>query len=164
MTKTLSLGLLSVALAVTAAVACGDTQKPDPKTGGSSGTTVVARPPEGPVGSATPTSAKLEAGECQKLLDDAQGSLDAERIAVDKECKTDADCRTVNAVACDMKCVSAAIPTNETKDWEDNLKQHVNGMCDKFKAGDCGRHSLTNAATCHDGQKPYCEKGHCLLK
>ncbi len=164
MTKTTCLGLLAATIALPAAVACGETQKPDPATGGSSGTTVVAHPPSGPVPSATPAAAKLEAGDCQKLLDDAQSAMDAERIAVDKECKTDDDCMTVNAIACDFKCVSAAIPKNETKDWEDNLKQVNAGSCQKFIGGDCGRHTLTNPATCKDGAKPFCQAGHCLLK
>ena len=56
MTKTTCLGLLAATIAVPAAVACGETQKPDPATGGSSGTTVVAHPPNGPVPSATPAA------------------------------------------------------------------------------------------------------------
>jgi hypothetical protein len=163
MTKNASLCLAVVPFAVLAAVACGETQKPDPNTGGSSGTTVVAHPPDGPVPTAKP-AAKLEAGDCQKLLDDAQSAMDAERIAVDKECKTDGDCMTVSAIACDFKCVSAAIPKNETKDWEDNLKVVNTGSCQKFVEGECGRHTLTNPATCKDGAKPFCQAGHCLLK
>src|SRR5215207_5436091 len=104
MTKILSITLLLLA-------GCGSDAKKDP----------VAPPQDVPSsGSASPpaastsVSAPPDAGgektdkqaACDALLDDANSSLDAERIAVDKLCKKDADCMPINGRACGFVCAT----------------------------------------------------------
>jgi hypothetical protein len=167
MSKSALFSIVAVSFGTLAVTACGDAQKPEPSTAAN------------PAGSAAPQAsamtsasssaasaapAQLAAADCQKLLDDAQHEVDVEHITTDKGCKKDDDCMAVNAVACDFKCVGTAIPKAEENEWKRGMAAITGGACKKFAAGTCGRHTLVQHASCHDGEKPYCKEGHCQLK
>src|SRR5687768_10599010 len=98
--------LFIMAAGLVPALACGSTPKQDPGTA----TTPSATPSSIASASATPASAgdsgataatdagdgkKDKQAECDALSQDANSSMDAEIIAVDKPCKADKDCMTV---------------------------------------------------------------------
>ncbi len=160
-------GVLATASVI---VACGSDAKKEP---------VAPSPPAASEASAdagavtaavAPTTADAggaakpdKAAECEALLDDANSSMDAERIAVDKACKKDADCMPVKSRACAFNCVNAAIPKAEEKDWTENLKKVTDNQCKKWNEMDCAKLRTKPAPTCQD-RKVACDKGKCILK
>jgi hypothetical protein len=166
MTKTLSAAFSLFALVA----ACGSDPKKEPAS------PPVEIPSEGgaPATSAAPTSsapmAAPDAGgksdkqtECDELLNDANSTLDAERISVDKLCKKDADCMPIKGRACSFVCVTGAIPKVEEKDWKEALTKVNDGPCKKWTANECAKLRTKPPPTCQD-RKVWCDKGHCSLK
>lgn len=147
--------------------ACGGDAKKEPTAPAPLPSTA---PPEvvdaaAPVSAATPDAGatKDPQAECTALLDDANSTLDAERIAVDKLCKKDADCMPIKGHACGFLCVTGAIPKSEEKDWTEALTKVKEGACKKWEANDCAKLRTKPPPTCRD-RKLWCDKGHCALK
>jgi hypothetical protein len=167
---------ISMLLATTAAVvvACGSEPKKEPST---ATPTATASAPAAPVETAAatasvtpaPTAAPADAGksdkqtECEGLVTSANETLDAERIAVDKLCKKDADCMPIKGRACAFNCVNAAIPKAEEKDWNEALTKAKDGPCKKWTENECSKVNTKPAPTCKD-KKVWCDKGHCAVK
>src|SRR5262245_39046014 len=95
------LGVAAAASALAMVVACGSDPKPEATAPTASAVASTTPPPET---KASEPAAAADAGgggksdkqaECDALLDDANSTLDAERIAVDKVCKKDADCMPI---------------------------------------------------------------------
>ncbi|MBX3227109.1 MAG: hypothetical protein KIT84_35765 [Labilithrix sp.] len=157
-----------LAFAATAALvlACGSDPKPEPVT---APPTAVTAPPDVPDAGAAPEEADAgpkedpKVAECAKLQDDAQLAMDAERIAVDKECKKDADCVGVKGRACGFTCVTAAIPKSLEKDWNAVAKKTQDDQCKKYNDNDCAKLKPGPAPECKD-RKVACENKHCVLK
>ena len=101
--------------------------------------------------------------ECDALVDDANSSLDAERIAVDKQCKKDADCMPIKGRACGFACTTGAIPKSEEKEWNETLQKVKDGQCKKWNENECASLKTKAPPTCQD-RKVWCDKGHCALK
>lgn len=160
------LGITSLGAVV---IACGSEPKPEP-------VAPTVTPPTTETAAAAPDAAApapaaaADAGakpdkqaECDALLDDANSSLDAERIAVDKLCKKDADCMPIKGRACGFACVTAAIPKAEEKEWNETLEKVKGGQCKKWNDNECAKLRTKPAPTCQD-RKVWCDKGHCALK
>ena len=159
------------------ALACGSTPKSDPGTAtatpsatppstasaipastGDSGTTAAA-------GDAGGGEKKDKAAECDAISQDANSTMDAELIAVDKPCKADKDCMTVKGRACKFVCITNAIPKIEEKDWNDSLKKVTDGPCKKWTELECDKLNTKGPPTCQkDKWVAKCNKGHCELK
>jgi hypothetical protein len=173
-----SMTLLFVFIAgLVPALACGSTPKNEP---GTATATPSATPPSS--ASAMPASTgdsgatatagdagggqkKDKAAECDELSQDANSTMDAEIIAVDKPCKADKDCMTVKGRACKFICVTNAIPKIEEKDWTDALKKVQDGSCKKWTELECEKLNTKGPPTCQkDKWIPKCNKGHCELK
>ena len=101
--------------------------------------------------------------ECDALVDEANSALDAERIAVDKACKKDADCMPVKGRACGFNCTTGAIPKSEEKEWNETLTKVKDGQCKKWNDNECAKLKTKPAPTCQE-RKVWCDKGHCALK
>jgi hypothetical protein len=171
--------LLLGATGVAVVVACGSDPKKDPVT--STPTASASGSSSAPAASgsasasgasstaATPPAADAGGGksdkqtECDALLDDANSTLDAERIAVDKACKKDADCMPIKGRACGFVCVTGAIPKIEEKDWTESLTKVKNGACKKWETNECAKLKTKPPPTCTE-RKIWCDKGHCALK
>jgi hypothetical protein len=153
--------------------ACGSDPKPDPTA--PTGTTTASATPPPPMAdmdagsAASSTAPPADAGksdkqaECDALIDDANSTLDAERIAVDKLCKKDTDCMPIKGRACGFVCVNAAIPKIEEKDWNESLTKVKEGACKKWTENECAKLKTKPPPTCQD-RKVWCDKGHCALK
>lgn len=165
--------VLGVAVGAVVAVACGAEPKKEPTastaTASASAPPPAAAMPEAGTTAAAPAADAGSAGkpdkqaECDALLDDANSTLDAERIAVDKECKKDADCMPIKGRACGFVCVTGAIPKVEEKDWNEALTKVKEGSCKKWADNECAKLRTKPAPTCQD-RKLWCDKGHCSLK
>ncbi len=148
-------------------IACGSEPKKEPM---AATATASAAPPDAPAASAAPVAEAPDAGgkpdkqaECDALLDEANSSLDAERIAVDKLCKKDADCMPIKGRACGFNCVTGAIPKSEEKEWNETLTKVKDGQCKQWDANECAKLRTKPPPTCQD-RKVWCDKGHCVLK
>jgi hypothetical protein len=167
MTKTLSAGFSAFALLA----ACGSDAKKEPASPPPTASESGPSPAATPSATAAATPAVPDAGsgksdkqtECDELLNDANSTLDAERIAVDKLCKKDADCMPIKGRACNFVCVTGAIPKVEDKDWNDALTKVKDGPCKKWEANECSKLRTKPPPTCQD-RKVWCDKGHCSLK
>ncbi len=156
-------------------IACGSDAKKEPAAPAATATDstppeVPPPPPATATATAPPVAAAPDAGgksdkqaECDALIEDANSSLDAERIAVDKLCKKDADCMPVKGRACGFKCVTGAIPKAEEKEWNETLTKVKDNQCKKWDANDCIKLRTKAPPTCQD-RKVWCDKGHCALK
>jgi hypothetical protein len=167
--------MLAIVSAAVVVVACGSEPKKDPTA--STATAVASSPP--PIDSSTASTADAaaptssggaDAGgksdkqtECDALIDDANSTLDAERIAVDKECKKDADCVSIKGRACNFNCTNGAIPKALEKDWTAKVTKVKDGQCKKWTDNECAKLKTKPLPTCQD-KKVVCEKGHCNLK
>jgi len=163
--------LLIVVSAAAVAVACGSEPKMEPTA--PTATATATEPPPAPTttdeaDAAAPTAA-ADAGapdkqaECDALIDEANSALDAERIAVDKLCKKDADCMPVKGRACGFNCTTGAIPKSEEKEWNETVTKVKDGQCKKWNDNECAQLKTKPAPTCQD-RKVWCDKGHCALK
>jgi hypothetical protein len=160
--------MLVIASLAAVVVACGSEPKPEPTAPSTTAPATVTTPE---AGAATPAVAADAAGsakpdkqgECDALIDDANSSLDAERIAVDKLCKKDADCMPIKGRACGFVCTTGAIPKAEEKEWNETLKKVQDGQCKKWNDNECAKLKTKPAPTCQD-RKVWCDKGHCALK
>lgn len=166
--------LLLVASGVAVVVACGSEPKRDPATSPTASVTGSVGPMTSASSSSAPASSAASGGadaggkpdkqaECDALLDDANSTLDAERIAVDKLCKKDADCMPIKGRACGFVCVTGAIPKIEEKDWNESLTKVKDGACKKWEANECAKLKTKPPPTCTE-RKVWCDKGHCALK
>jgi hypothetical protein len=149
-------------------LACGSDPKPDPATAAASAAPAPAMPEAAAptMASAAPSAAPAvdpKIAECDKLRDDANESLDAKRIEVDKDCKKDADCVGIKGRACGFDCVNGAIPKSLEKGWNDTVAKTKDGQCKKWEANECSKLKTHAPPTCKD-QKVACDKGRCLLK
>lgn len=152
-------------------IACGAEPKKEPSATGTVVPPPPVLPPPASEARALPSPPAPDAGggksdkqaECDALLDEANSSLDAERIAVDKLCKKDVDCMPVKGRACGFACVTGAIPKAEEKEWSDTLTKVKDGQCKKWDANDCAKLRTKSPPTCQD-RKVWCDKGHCALK
>jgi len=179
-TSLLALGLAFIG--VVTAVACGSAPKPDlgattpsvpsaasaepPSTAGAA-SAVPAASSAAPAATASAAApAKMTAADCDKLVDDANVELDAERIKVDKVCKKDADCMVINGRACGFVCPTGAIPKGEEPEWSREVKSVKENMCKKWTENDCAKISPAKPpAKCpEEGKKPACKAGKCILK
>jgi hypothetical protein len=101
--------------------------------------------------------------ECAALRDDAQSTLDAERID-DKPCKKDTDCMAAKGRACEFNCTNIAFPKADQKDWDKDVAKVKDGPCKKWMEMGCKKPDA-KAPTCEkEKMKPACDKGHCILK
>jgi hypothetical protein len=158
-----------LAFAAMLVAACGSEPKKDPTA--ATATAMPVPPPSDSVASAVkdaPADAGVAAkpdkqSECDALLDDANSTLDAERIAVDKLCKKDADCMPIKGRACNFNCVNASIPKIEEKDWNESLTKVKDGPCKKWAENECSKLKTKPPPTCQE-KKSWCDKGHCALK
>ncbi|MBX3220734.1 MAG: hypothetical protein KF795_09460 [Labilithrix sp.] len=158
--------VLVVVSAAATVVACGSEPKKEP-------TVATATPPAEVAPEAVPDAGaeSTEAGagkpdkqtECDTLLDEANAELDAERIAVDKLCKKDADCTPIKGRACGFVCATGAIPKAEEKEWNDTVQKVKDGQCKKWSEQDCASLRTKPPPTCQE-RKVWCDKGHCALK
>jgi hypothetical protein len=169
--KTIAAGLVCALGGAFIVLACGSDPKPDPATPAPS-TSVspdAVTPPS--TASATPAAASASAApavdpkvaDCEKLRDDANETLDAKRIEVNKDCKKDADCVPIKGRACGFDCVNAAIPKSLEKNWNEAVSKVKDGQCKKWDANECAKLKTRPAPTCKD-QKVACDKGSCVLK
>ena len=170
--------MLLVASAAAMAVACGAEPKKEPSAATATATaTASAEPPPAPRAAETAAvaaspPAATDAGatakpdkqaECDALVDEANSALDAERIAVDKQCKKDADCMPVKARACSFACTTGAIPKAEEKEWNETLQKVKDGQCKKWSENACATLRTKPVPACQD-RNVWCDKGHCALK
>lgn len=163
-----------VGSAAAVVVACGSEPKKEPTaataTPPASETPPAVATPE--AGAAAPTAAADAGGgsgksdkqaECDGLIDDANSTLDAQRIAVDKVCKKDADCVAIKGRACGFNCANGAIPKAEEKDWNAAVQKVKDGQCKKWNDNECSKLKTKPPPTCQE-RKVWCDKGHCSLK
>lgn len=163
--------LLGVVGSAVVIVACGAEPKKEPSAAGAvaSGPPARAEAPEARADAATSSPDAGSAGkpdkqaECDAWLDDANGTLDAERIAVDKPCKKDTDCMPIKGRACGFVCVTGAIPKAEEKDWSEALTKVKEGPCKRWADNECAKLKTKPTPVCQD-RKLWCDKGHCALK
>lgn len=167
--KLLKTGLvLSVATALV--IACGSDPKPEPVTPPPT-PSAPAVDAAAPATSSAATPAPVDAGpktdpkvaECAAIQDDANQALDAERIAVDKDCKKDADCVGIKGRACGFNCVTGAIPKALEKDWNAVVTKVKDNQCKKYDANECIKYKAVQTPDCKD-RKIACEKSRCVLK
>ncbi|MBX3264737.1 MAG: hypothetical protein KF782_34005 [Labilithrix sp.] len=157
--------VLVVVSAAAAAVACGSEPKREPTVATVPTDTAPASPqatPEVEADAGGPAKPDKQA-ECDALLDEANAELDAERIAVDKLCKKDADCTPIKGRACGFACVTGAIPKSEEKEWNDTVQKVTDTQCKKWNEQDCASLRTKPPPTCQE-RKVWCDKGHCALK
>jgi hypothetical protein len=102
-------------------------------------------------------------GECDALQDDANSTLDAARISVDKVCKKDADCMPIKGRACSFNCANGAIPKGEQKEWDTAMAKVKDGACKKWTDNQCDKLKTRPAPKCDD-KKVASDKAHCPLK
>lgn len=166
--------IVATAAAVLTCGACGSEPKKEPATAtppaaASEAPAPSAEPAATPAASAATPAADAGAAkdskqaECDQLMDDANSSLDAERIAHDKLCKKDADCMPIKGRACGFACTTGAIPKAEEKGWNETVKKVQDGQCKKWNDNECAKLKTKPAPTCQD-RKIWCDKGHCSLK
>lgn len=168
MLKTTKTGLVVGLFTAFVMVACGSDPKPEPTAATATATT---EPPPAPSdapaasASAAPEEPKVDPkiAECDQLRDEANQSLDAERIAVDKDCKKDADCVGIKGRACGFDCVNGAIPKSLEKDWNARLQKVKDGQCKKWDDNECSKLKTKAQPECKD-RKIVCENKHCVLK
>jgi hypothetical protein len=168
----IGLSQLMLVVVSTAAViaACGSEPKKEP-TAATASVPEVPPPATPEAGAAGPATGAVDAGapatdkqaECDGLIDDANSALDAERIAVDKLCKKDADCVPIKGRACGFNCVTGAIPKAEEKEWNETLSKVKDGQCKKWNDNDCAKLKTKPVPTCQE-RKVWCDKGHCAVK
>lgn len=174
MTKTRSARFAPLALTALApfglvlAGACGGTPKPDtdaPKPPSTPAVAVpdAAVPSAAPSSSASAAGGKMTAADCDALATEANETLDAERIKVDKQCKKNEDCMAIKGRACTFNCENGAIPKAEEKDWTGALSKVKDGQCKKWTDNECSKLNTRPPPTC-TAKKPVCEAGHCALK
>lgn len=149
-------------------LACGSEPKPEPNVApssvGSAAAPADAAAPPTPTAPDAGAPAKPSAeAECDELQDDANQTLDAELIAIDKPCKKDGDCMIVKGRACAFNCGNRAIPKVEEKDWKEAMSKVEQGACKKWNEKECSKLRTKPPPTCVD-KKPWCDKGHCALK
>ena len=168
MTKSAIVVGLSTAFVV---LACGADPKPEP-TAATASATPPPPPPETSAApavsasaAATPEPPKVDPKivECDGFRDDANTSLDAKRIEVDKDCKKDADCVGIKGRACGFDCVNGAIPKSLEKEWNATVTKVKDGQCKKWDANECSKLKTRPQPTCQD-KKVACDKGRCILK
>jgi hypothetical protein len=111
----------------------------------------------------TADAAPSKEARCDALRNEAQSTLDAERIAVDKLCKKDSDCMPIKGSACNFECVNGAIPKSEEKDWNESLKKVKEGACKQWADNNCASVDTSHPPKCVE-KKVWCDKGHCALK
>lgn len=169
----MNVNLIKTGLVLSAAtalvIACGSDPKPEPVTPPTP--TVTAPSVDAGAAPLSTAPAAVDAGpkvdpkiaECGSLADDANQALDAERIAVDKDCKKDADCVGVKGRACGFNCVNAAIPKSLEKDWNAVVTKVKDNQCKKYDANECIKYKTVQTPDCKD-RKIACEKNHCVLK
>lgn len=163
--------VLVVVSAAATVVACGPSPKKEP----TAPIATAPAPEETAPAQAVPeagAAAEADAGgpakpdkqaECDALVDDANSALDAERIAVDKQCKKDADCMPIKGRACGFSCTTGAIPKSEEKEWNETLQKVKDGQCKKWNENECAALRTKAPPTCQE-RKVWCDKGHCALK
>lgn len=161
--KRVACGALLVASVV---AACGSEPKKDPVAPVS--TASEAQPPgAGDAPSSAPEGAGGADGDaqaaCDALVDEANSTLDAERIAVDKLCKKDDDCIAIRGRACAFNCVNAAIPKSEEKEWNEALEKVKNGPCKQWTEKSCASLRTRPQPACKE-RAVWCDKGHCAVK
>jgi len=168
--KTMTAGLSMALGGAFIVLACGSDPKPDPATPApSASVSPEAIAPPSTASAAPVTSASAapavdpKIADCEKLRTDANESLDAKRIEVDKDCKKDADCVGIKGHACGFDCVNGAIPKSLEKSWNDAVSKVKDGQCKKWDANECAKIRNKPAPTCKD-QKIACDKGRCILK
>lgn len=178
MTHRTTHALLAVSCAaIFVAFACGGVPKPDlpnvtPPIGSdlpkpdTSATPPATSASAAPASSAPAAPAKMTAADCDKLVEEANVELDAERIKVDKACKKDADCIGIKGRACTFTCQNGAIPKAEQGDWDKEVASVKDNQCKKWSENDCSKISPPKKPpTCaDDAKKPSCNKGKCILK
>lgn len=167
-----ALALLSTGVFV--AVACGGVPTPEvpnvtPPISSDSAKPLDTAPPSSGAASASAAPAapaKMTAADCDKLVEEANVELDAERIKVDKVCKKDADCIGIRGRACTFTCQNGAIPKAEQGDWDKEVASVKDHQCKKWSENECSKISPPkNPPTCaDDAKKPSCNKGKCILK
>lgn len=172
--RTLSLSALALlSTGVFVAVACGGTPAPmvpevTPPVASDSAKPVDTAPPSVPASasSAAAAPAKMTAADCDKLVEEANVELDAERIKVDKVCKKDADCIGIRGRACTFTCQNGSIPKAEQAEWDKEVANVKDHQCKKWSENECSKISPPkNPPTCaDDAKKPSCNKGKCILK
>jgi hypothetical protein len=164
------------AIPVALVVACGGEQQKEP-TAATATASAPETPPPGPAETTAPkepTAAapavdagagpkKGKEGECDALRDEANSTLDAARIGVDKVCKKDADCMAIKGRACTFDCANGAIPQGEQKGWDDAMAKVKGGACKKWTENECEKLRTKPPPKCED-KKVWCDKGHCALK
>jgi len=150
------------------AVACGSEPKKEPTA--ATATAPIEAPPAPPAtaeadaaGAAPDAGAPDKQAECDALVDEANSALDAERIAVDKLCKKDADCMPIKGRACGFNCTTGAIPKSEEKEWNETVTKVKDTQCKKWDESECAKLKTKPAPTCQE-RKVWCDKGHCALK
>jgi hypothetical protein len=162
-------GLMLFTVALVALAACGSDPKPEPT---AATATASSEPPPAPAASsaapaasAAPEPPKVDPkiAECDTLRDQANEQLDAERIAVDKDCKKDADCVAIKGRACGFDCVNGAIPKALEKDWNARVSKVKDGQCKKWDSNECAKLKTKTQPECKD-RKVVCEAKHCVLK
>lgn len=161
----------SVILVAGLLMACGSEPKKDPAA--ATATTEAPPPVSTPAATeAPPPAATADASttakpdkqtECDGFVAEANSTLDAERIAVDKVCKKDADCMPIKGRACAFSCENGAIPKSEEKEWNESLQKVKDGPCKKWTDDECSKLNTKPAPTCQ-AKKVWCDKGHCSLK
>lgn len=169
--RMVGVGQVLMVVVFTMVAACGSEPKKEPTAATATAPVEMPPPPTTtPEAAAAPDA--LDAGaaaksdkqaECDALLDEANSALDAERIAVDKLCKKDADCMPVKGRACGFACVTGAIPKVEEKEWNETLQKVKDGQCKKWNEGECTKLKTKPAPVCRD-RKVWCDKGHCALQ
>jgi hypothetical protein len=165
--------LLAVTSAAAVVVACGSEPKKEPATATAPATEAsspTTPAPEARAAAASPAPADTapaakpdRQAECDAFVDDANSALDAERIAVDKLCKKDADCMPIKGRACGFVCTTGAIPKSEEKEWNETLQKVRDGQCKAWNDNECAKLKTKPPPTCQD-RKVWCDKGHCALK
>lgn len=100
---------------------------------------------------------------CDALVDDANSALDAERIAVDKQCTSDAECVPVKGRACAFFCVTGSIPKAEEKEWNATVQKVTDNQCKKWNESACAKERTRPPPTCQD-KRPWCDNGHCAMR
>jgi hypothetical protein len=167
--KVIGFAVASVALIV---VACGSEPKPEPTAPTATTPPPPPLPPTAPPPDALATSSAHDGGapgksdkqaECDALIDDANSTLDADRIEMDKLCKKDADCMPIMGRACNFNCFNGAIPKSEEKSWNGAVSKVKDGACKKWTDNDCAKQRTKPPPTCQD-KKISCDKGHCAAK
>lgn len=162
-------GMLAAGAIAVVAGACGGAE-PAKEPAVPTATAPTEPPPAEPAEAGAPSAAADTAdaapskeAQCDALRAEAQSAMDAERIAVDKLCKKDADCMPIKGRACNFECVNGAIPKSEEKEWNEELKKVKEGPCKQWTDNECAKLDTRPAPKCEE-RKVWCDKGHCALK